>query len=91
MESILQKMIHCQAGTSLIQLTALIDQIRPARPNDHPAVIDKLTQLSRLLETQPEYRAALRTLLNTTLANCTQVRLYSDTGILANEGFFATL
>lgn len=91
MESILQKMIHCQAGTSLIQLTALIDQIRPARPNDHPAVIDKLNQLSRLLETQPEYRAALRTLLNTTLANCTQVRLYSDTGILANEGFFATI
>ena len=91
MEIILQAMSQGQTQEGLPHLTALLDTIRPARPSDNNRAIDNLRKLSQLLENHPAYRAALRNQLGNLLSNCTQVRLYSDTGILANEGFFSTI
>lgn len=91
MEYILREMAQRHASDGLSHLIALIDTIRPARSSDFHTAIDNIHALCQLLEQNPSYRSALRDQIDTLLASCTQVRLYSDTGILANEGFFATL
>lgn len=91
MEHILQKMAQHPDDDARNGLIALIDAIRPVKVSDHRSAIDNLQHLCHLLEENPGYRTALRAQINALLENCTQVRLYSDTGILANEGFFPTL
>ncbi len=91
MESILQDMIRTPAGGALNHLIRLVNELRPRQPADHTSAINNLRALCHLLEQHADYRAALREEFDLLLANGTQVRLYSDTGILANEGFFSAL
>ncbi len=91
MQSILEAMTGQEAGGARHNIAALVDQIRPANPKNAGEAVNKLRTLCYLLEHNPCYRSALRRQLDDLLGHCTHVRLYSDTGILSNEGFFSTI
>ncbi|UTH73686.1 site-specific recombinase [Chromobacterium sp. IIBBL 290-4] len=72
-------------------LAALVAAVRPSdrQPPQHATV--NLQALSFLLEHHPDYRQALRQALCTLLAETRQIPLYTEAGILANDGFGTTL
>ena len=68
-------------------LAQLVDDIRPADPEDYATARRNLQALCYILSTQPELRRALREALATLLRNFRHGELYTATGILPNSGF----
>ncbi|UXY15905.1 site-specific recombinase [Chitiniphilus purpureus] len=91
MQAILHEMTTAADAELIGLLAALIRQLRPARARDGRAAINGVQALCYLLELHPEYRQALRRALLHLISSCRQVPLYTETGILSNETFFATL
>ncbi|MDN0074221.1 site-specific recombinase [Crenobacter sp. SG2303] len=72
-------------------LADLIVTLRPPSARHTEQAIQNLRALTYLLEHQPDYRQALRQGLLALLTETRQIALYTETGILANEGFFTAL
>ncbi|KJH67951.1 recombinase [Chromobacterium violaceum] len=89
MESSLRRLCETPGQTDV--LAALIAALRPGDRQPHQQATVNLQALSFLLEHHPEFREALRQALCTLLAESRQIPLYTDAGILANDGFGTTL
>ncbi|WP_259368316.1 site-specific recombinase [Chromobacterium violaceum] len=89
LESSLRRL--CETPGQTDALAALIAALRPGDRQPHQQATVNLQALSFLLEHHPEFREALRQALCTLLAESRQIPLYTDAGILANDGFGTTL
>ncbi|HJV06710.1 MAG TPA: site-specific recombinase [Chromobacteriaceae bacterium] len=90
LDSVFHQLVHGSAPP----LEALADLIRCLRPMpgaQTQAATMNLRALSHLLEHWPEARQALRSALLALLTETRQIHLYTESGILANASFFATL
>jgi len=72
-------------------LVDLADQLRPRRAGDHAYACAQVRTLVQLLKGHPGQAWALRRYLTTLLATRRHTSLYSDVGILSNDGFFTEL
>lgn len=72
-------------------LLALVDALRPHKVDDEQQVLMNIRALAYVLEHQPGYRQAIRQTLLAVLMETRQLPLYTESGILANTGFFSTL
>ncbi len=77
--------------SSAAALADLVRSLRPSSATDHEQAVMNLRALAWLLEHHPAYRQALRTALLELLTQTRQIPLYTESGILANTGFFSTL
>jgi site-specific recombinase len=91
MEALLTPILANPDGADIGPLVRLVDAIRPHRPDESDVAVRSLAALSLHLRTFPAQAHALRTYLLNLLASRRHVHLYTDTGVLANEGFFTTL
>lgn len=80
-----------QAPAQLDALSALLQCLRPDDAGKPQQAVVNLQALSYLLEHHSDYRAALRKALLQLLTETRQIPLYTECGILANEGFGSTL
>jgi site-specific recombinase len=89
MLSTLERIAPDAARTDL--LVELVDHLRPAHPGqgEHTAV--KVRSLTQLLKDNPEHAARLGASLCTLLAQRRHASLYTDIGILSNDGFVVEL
>jgi site-specific recombinase len=72
-------------------LVDLVDKLRPRRANDFTYARAQVRTLCQLLKGNPEQAWALRRYLTTLLETRRHTSLYSDVGILSNDGFFTEL
>lgn len=88
MENLLRRLADAPADEGAAGLAALVDAIRPGRAGDVTQATSNLRALTYLVTRDAPLRAALARHLLSLLARTRQVRLYSDTGVFRNEGFF---
>ncbi|MBI3145445.1 MAG: site-specific recombinase [Pseudogulbenkiania sp.] len=91
MDTLLRTLADGQQHSPTLLLAGLIDLVRPANPADSAQAIKNVRALSYLLEQHPDYRANLRRGLLQQLGSTRQIQLYTDVGILSNEGFFSSM
>ena len=72
-------------------LARLVDAIRPRRREGAAVAESSFRVLLQLLESKPEYAAALNEHLGTLLASRMHRILYADAGVLGPQGFFGSL
>src|SRR5206468_12941940 len=72
-------------------LADLVDQVRPRRARDHAYARAQVRTLCQLLKDHPGRAWALRRYLVRLLEARRHTSLYSDVGILSNDGFFTEL
>ncbi len=86
LESALQAIVLAQHDTSPAPLADLIAALRPRKPEQGDLVINSLRSLAWLLNQHADYRRALRHYLMKLVGSRRQLHLYTDAGILSNEG-----
>jgi site-specific recombinase len=92
MFSMLSILEHLDPDSDRIDLLVdLADQLRPRRAGDHAYACAQVRTLVQLLKGHPGQVWALRRYLTTLLATRRHTSLYSDVGILSNDGFFTEL
>jgi site-specific recombinase len=69
----------------------LVDRLRPRRARDHGDAIAQVHALTQLLTDHPDRAAVLRRYVTRLLETRRHTSLYSDVGILSNDGFFTEL
>lgn len=72
-------------------LVDLVDRLRPRRAHDLAYARDQVRTLTQLLKGDPVHAWALRRYITTLLETRRHTSLYSDVGILSNDGFFTEL
>ena len=72
-------------------LVDLVDRLRPRRARDHDYARAQVRTLTQLLKGHPGQAWALRRYLTRLLETRRHTSLYSDVGILSNDGFFTEL
>jgi site-specific recombinase len=72
-------------------LVDLVDKLRPRRVEDVAYARAQVRTLCQLLKGNPEQAWALRHYITTLLETRRHTSLYSDVGILSNDGFFTEL
>jgi site-specific recombinase len=72
-------------------LVDLVDQLRPRRARDHDYAIAQVRTLAQLLKGHPGQAWVLRRYVTSLLETRRHTSLYSDVGILSNDGFFTEL
>ena len=72
-------------------LVELVEQLRPKRPSDAGRSTARVRTLCQLLKGNPAQAAALRSYLTRLLESRLHASLYTDIGILSNDGFFTEL
>ncbi len=72
-------------------LVLLVEQLRPRRPPAAQATSERVKTLTALLKGKPEQASALRGYLTVLLESRRHASLYTDIGILSNDGFFTEL
>ena len=77
--------------TPATALADLVRSLRPASADNHQQAIMNMRALAWLLEHHADHRQALRRALLALLTQTRQIPLYTESGILANTGFFTTL
>jgi site-specific recombinase len=84
--------IAAQPDTSQIDnLAQLVEILRPKRVHDYAMAVDNVRTLTQLLRGNPGHASALRHYLLRILSVRRQTSLYTDVGILSNDGFFTEL
>jgi site-specific recombinase len=78
-----------QPRAELVQL--LIDRLRPSSSRDIEDIHYRLRRLIDTLSSSPTRAQVLHDYVFALIANFHQVSLYSDSGILGNEGFFSAM
>jgi site-specific recombinase len=73
------------------QLIDLFKLLRPARPLDHTDAGARVRTLCQLLKGNPAHAGALRAYVLGLLAGRRHTSLYTDIGVLSNDGFFTEL
>jgi site-specific recombinase len=69
----------------------LVDRLRPRNPRNHEYARSQVRTLTQLLKGNAQQAWALRSYLTTLLETRRHTSLYSDVGILSNDGFFTEL
>lgn len=87
----LEQIASAPLSTDLSGIAGLAAALRPPRKGDPEAATGNVHTLTRLLQDNPHHAAALRSHLMHLLSTRRQVSLYTDTGILSNDGFFHEL
>jgi site-specific recombinase len=83
---------HLDPDTDRIDLLVdLVDRLRPRRARDHDYARAQVRTLTQLLKGHPGQAWALRRYLTRLLETRRHTSLYSDVGILSNDGFFTEL
>ncbi|MDP3668699.1 MAG: site-specific recombinase [Telluria sp.] len=72
-------------------LIELVEQLRPPRRHAGVHARARVRMLTQLLKGNPEQASALRCYLTTLLEKRRHASLYTDIGILSNDGFFTEL
>ena len=72
-------------------LVELVDQLRPRRPRDGDYATARVRLLCQLLEANPALASALHSYMARLLESRRHASLYTDIGILSNDGFFTEL
>ena len=72
-------------------LVDLVDRLRPRRSSDHDYARAQVRTLTQLLKGHPGQAWTLRRYLTRLLETRRHTSLYSDVGILSNDGFFTEL
>ena len=72
-------------------LVALVEQLRPARRQDRAVAADAARTLTALLQAHPGHASALHSYLARLLDTRRHASLYTDIGILSNDGFVTEL
>ncbi|MGZ8288718.1 MAG: site-specific recombinase [Telluria sp.] len=72
-------------------LVDLVDQLRPRRPANALYATERVRLLSQLLKGNPAHASALRGYASRLLETRRHASLYTDIGILSNDGFFTEL
>lgn len=91
MEALLKPILVNPDGADPEPLIRLVDAIRPGHPEESDVAVRTLGALSLHLKSFPAQAAIVRSYLLNLLVLRRHVHLYTDTGILTNEGFFTTL
>ena len=91
LESALQKIVETPARTDSAPLARLVKAIRPQRNETLNNAITRVHHLVDMLTRHPEWAEALQTHLVEVLAARYQRFIYSESGILASDGFFSAL
>jgi site-specific recombinase len=89
MLSTLERIAPDAARTDL--LVELVDHLRPPHPGQGGLAAVKVRTLTQLLKDNPEHAARLGGMLCTLLAQRRHASLYTDIGILSNDGFVVEL
>jgi site-specific recombinase len=76
---------------SIDHLADLVNCLRPRRAHDGAYARNQVGTLVRLLRGDPAHAATLRRYLTRLLSRRRHTSLYSDVGILSNDGFFTEL
>ncbi|CAN7461773.1 site-specific recombinase [Pseudoduganella sp. LjRoot289] len=79
------------ATTSIDTLVQLFNALRPKRPSDAPRAIANVRTLTLLLRADPARALALRDYALRLLTARRHASLYTETGVLSNDGFFTEL
>jgi site-specific recombinase len=87
---LLEHISAAPATDDLHHLVELVQAIRPLQAEPGNAVL-RLRELVQLLHRQPQHAAALRQYLHHLLSLRRQTSMYTDVGILSNDGFFSEL
>ncbi len=72
-------------------MVALVDQLRPRRPGNHIRATANVRTLTQLLRGNPEHARQLRAYVLRLLRQRRHASLYSEVGVLSNDGFFTEL
>jgi site-specific recombinase len=72
-------------------LVALFDTLRPKRTSDGARATANVRTLCQLLKGNPAHAIALRNYLRNLLASRRHASLYTEIGVLSNDGFFSEL
>ena len=84
--------IAANPDTSTIdELTAIMQQLRPAKPHLIEQASTNIRTFTQLLQGKRSHAIALRHYLLHVFSTRHQTRLYTDTGILSSKGFFSEL
>ena len=77
--------------TGIEPLVALVETLRPRRPGDILRATANVRTLTQLLKGNPAHALSLRNYLFRLLAGRRHASLYSEVGVLSNDGFFTEL
>jgi site-specific recombinase len=91
MLSILEQITAADSHADSAPLIALVDTLRPKKNSPDDYASQQVLQLTQLLQQYPAHAAALRSYLITLLSTRRQTSLYTDVGIVSNDGFFTEL
>lgn len=72
-------------------MVALVDQLRPRRPGQHIRAAANVRTLTQLLRGNPAHAEQLRAYALRLLRSRRHASLYSEVGVLSNDGFFTEL
>lgn len=89
LETALRHLLPLAGDRSPEPLAQLVAAIRPRRADDAGHAVNALRSLAFLLERHADYRQALRGYLMTLIGTRRQLHLYTDVGILSNEGLWS--
>ncbi len=91
MLQLLEKISAAPAGSELDHAIALVKALRPQKREAPELAVTNVRTLTHLLLQHPHHAAALRHHLLHLLSVRRQTSLYTDIGILSNDGFFSEL
>jgi site-specific recombinase len=91
MLSLLNQISATPASDDLTNLIELVQALRPPRQATPDSAAHNLRGLVQLLQQHPQHAAALRHYLLHLLSLRRQTSMYTDVGILSNDGFFSEL
>ncbi|MFJ9531747.1 site-specific recombinase [Herbaspirillum sp. NPDC101396] len=91
LEKISAALATTPAGSELDHAIALVKALRPQKREAPELAITNVRTLTHLLQQHPHHAAALRHHLLHLLSVRRQTSLYTDIGILSNDGFFSEL
>jgi len=72
-------------------MVELVAALRPRRASDATSATAQVRTLCQLLKGNPAHAAALRQYVRTLLLSRRHASLYTETGVLSNDGFFSEL
>lgn len=91
MLDLLERIAAHPGNDSISFLTELVQKLRPAKPHQTEQAIANVRTLTQLLQGKHRHALALRHYLLRVFSARHQTKLYTDTGILSNSGFFTEL